>query len=46
VQTAPLLDYYTGQGKLASIDGLGTADEIFERVRAAVKRFERAAWTR
>jgi adenylate kinase len=46
VQTAPLLDYYTRQGKLASIDGLGTADEIFERVRAAVKRFERAAWTR
>ena len=46
VQTAPLLDYYARQGKLASIDGLGTADEIFERVRAAVKRFERAAWTR
>jgi len=46
VQTAPLLDYYAGQGKLASIDGLGTAEEIFERVRAAVKRFERAAWTR
>lgn len=43
VQTAPLLDYYDRQGKLASIDGLGTADEIFERVRAAVKRFERMA---
>jgi adenylate kinase len=41
-QTAPLLDYYGRQGKLASIDGLGTADEIFERVKAAVKRFERA----
>ena len=41
VQTAPLLDYYGRQGKLASIDGLGTADEIFERVRAAVHRFER-----
>jgi adenylate kinase len=46
VQTAPLLDYYARQGKLASIDGLGTADEIFERVRAAVKRFERAAQVR
>jgi adenylate kinase len=46
VQTAPLLDYYAQQGKLASIDGLGTADEIFERVKAAVKRFERAARTR
>jgi adenylate kinase len=41
-QTAPLLDYYSRQGKLASIDGLGTADDIFERVKAAVIRFERA----
>jgi len=38
-QTAPLLDYYARQGKLASIDGLGTADEIFSRVRQAVDRF-------
>lgn len=41
VQTAPLLEYYDRQGKLASIDGLGTAEEIFERVRQAVRRFER-----
>ena len=40
-QTAPLLDYYGRQGKLASIDGLGTADEIFARVQQAVQRFER-----
>lgn len=40
-QTAPLLDYYSRQGKLASIDGLGDADEIFERVKAAVGRFAR-----
>jgi len=39
-QTAPLLDYYARQGKLASIDGLGNADDIFERVKAAVTRFE------
>ena len=45
-QTAPLLDYYGKQGKLASIDGLGTADEIFERVKAAVQRFERTAKSR
>lgn len=38
-QTAPLLEYYDRQGKLASIDGLGTADEIFARVRSAVERF-------
>lgn len=41
VQTAPLLDYYHRQGKLASVDGLGTADEIFERVQAALERFAR-----
>ena len=46
VQTAPLLDYYARQGKLASIDGLGTADQIFDRVKAAVKRFEQAARVR
>ncbi|NBW95438.1 MAG: adenylate kinase [Planctomycetia bacterium] len=39
VQTAPLLDYYQRQGKLASVDGLGTAEEIFGRVRTAVERF-------
>jgi len=43
LQTAPLLDYYARQGKLASIDGLGTAEEIFSRVQAAVGRFERSA---
>jgi adenylate kinase len=41
VQTAPLLEYYGRLGKLACIDGLGTADEIFDRVRDAVERFER-----
>jgi adenylate kinase len=41
VQTAPLLDYYHRQGMLASVDGLGTADEIFERVQAALERFAR-----
>ncbi|MGI9178270.1 MAG: adenylate kinase [Pirellulales bacterium] len=46
VQTAPLLDYYNSQGKLASIDGLGSAEEIFERVKSAVKRFERATHAR
>ncbi len=37
-QTAPLLDYYSRQRKLVSIDGLGSADEIFSRVRAAIDR--------
>jgi adenylate kinase len=46
LQTAPLLDYYAQQGKLASIDGLGTAEEIFDRVLAALDRFARAAGRR
>jgi adenylate kinase len=46
LQTAPLLDYYARQGKLASIDGLGTAEEIFERVRASLDEFGRAAGRR
>ena len=46
VQTAPLLDYYARQGKLASIDGLGTADEIFTRIRSAVDRFRRRSRAR
>ncbi len=35
-QTAPLLSYYRGQGKLVSIDALGTPDEVFQRIKAAV----------
>lgn len=35
-QTAPLLDYYSRQGKLVSVDGMGTPDEVFARIRAAV----------
>lgn len=42
LQTAPLLDYYARQGKLSSIDGLGTAEETFDRVRRAVATFGRA----
>jgi len=35
-QTEPLLDYYRERGKLASIDGMGTPDEVFARVQACV----------
>ena len=35
-QTEPLLDYYTKRGLLTSISGLGTVDEIFERIRATL----------
>lgn len=42
-QTAPLLHYYDQQGKLATIDGLGDADEVFGRVQRALARFGRRA---
>mgnify|MGYP000920188029 CR=1 FL=1 len=35
-QTAPLLDYYGSRGLLRTIDGLGTVDEIFARVRTVL----------
>ena len=35
-QTKPLLDYYGRDGLLKSIDGLGTIEEIFERVKTVL----------
>jgi len=35
-QTEPLLAYYANQGKLAPIDGMGTPDEVFARIRDCV----------
>ncbi len=35
-QTEPLLDYYGRRHLLHSIDGLGTVDEIFARIRATL----------
>lgn len=35
-KTAPLKEYYRGQGKFHSIDGIGSIEEIFERVCASV----------
>jgi adenylate kinase len=34
--TAPLLDYYRRHGILRTIDGVGSEDEVFERVQEAV----------
>lgn len=31
-ETQPLLDYYRGQGKLVSVDGMGEMDAVTERV--------------
>ena len=38
-QTAPLLDYYRRQKKLATIDGMGAADEIFQRIVGSLADF-------
>lgn len=35
-QTAPLLDYYRFKGVLRVVDGMGTPDEVFERIKAVV----------
>lgn len=35
-QTSPLLRYYGEQGKLASIDALGSPDEVFGQIRTQV----------
>ena len=41
-QTAPLLPFYRGQGKLVEIDGMLTIDEVAEEIDAALSRVEAA----
>ena len=36
-QTAPLIEYYGRMGRLAVIDGVGSPDEVFRRLTAAVE---------
>jgi len=38
-QTQPLLDYYTKQRLLKTIDGLGTVDEIFARTQKVLDQY-------
>ena len=35
-QTAPVVDYYRNQGKLACVEGVGTVDEVFFRIIGAI----------
>jgi adenylate kinase len=37
-QTAPLLDYYRFRGILTIIDAMGTTDEVFDRIKAAIAK--------
>lgn len=34
--TAPVVDYYRGQGKLACVFGVGSMDEVFDRIVNAI----------
>ncbi|WP_372726315.1 adenylate kinase family protein, partial [Novipirellula sp.] len=36
-QTAPLLDYYKGQGIVRHIDGTRSPDEVFAQIRSCVQ---------
>lgn len=35
-ETKPVMDYYQEQGKVQEIDGLGSIDEIFDRIKQAL----------
>lgn len=37
-QTAPLVEHYINQGRLAIVDGVGTPDEVFRRLTEAVSQ--------
>jgi adenylate kinase len=37
-ETAPLIDYYSERGMLVTVDGLGTTDQVADRLTAAIDR--------
>lgn len=39
-QTAPVMEFYKAQGKYRPVNGLGTIDEIFERIEAELKKVQ------
>jgi adenylate kinase len=36
-QTAPVIDYYRQRGQLRAVDGVGTLDEVYARLEAALR---------
>ncbi len=39
-QTEPLKDYYKSEGILAEVDGMGTIDEVFDRIKEVLNKVE------
>ncbi len=39
-QTAPLADYYIGEGKHVAIQGMGTIEDIFGRIKEAISNLK------
>ena len=44
-QTAPLIEFYGGQGRLVVVDGVGHPDEVFRRLTTAIDDASRDALT-
>lgn len=44
-QTEPVVSYYNPSGRLVSIDGTGTPDEVFMEIHAAINKFSGGAPT-
>ena len=43
IQTSPIVNYYRQRGLLESIDGMGSPDEVFQRIRMCIDRYKRSA---
>jgi adenylate kinase len=41
--TAPVIDYYRGQGKLVCVYGVGSVDEVLQRVLVAIRQPQAAS---
>ena len=39
-KTEPVISYYKGKGCYREIDGLGTIDEVFDKICAVMKDYE------
>ena len=40
-ETAPVLEWFDDKGLLVIVDGVGTEDEVFERLMTAIDKLQR-----